>query len=164
MSYAAVGIFTTAALVALAVLYIRRRIGRSSQAGNWQFGLVPILLVLVTIAILSSILFPVFNQAKDVPSPIWNDVIAQTPFFVSMIVGTLAKSLWDWLNLTPPRPKFDLGTAALPLVISPLLFSFMVGQDLKLSLGSLLLAFQSGYFWKTIFQQVSEQTGKGTQQ
>jgi uncharacterized membrane protein YeaQ/YmgE (transglycosylase-associated protein family) len=74
--------------------------------------------------------------------------------FAVMIAGIIGKWLWDGLLKTP----FELDAAPLlaALVVSPLvvLATFKVFEDAK-TLQSLLLCFSNGFFWQTIFSDLS---------
>ena len=88
----------------------------------------------------------------------WIDLI----YGVSMLVGILAKELWDAINDTGQikiRPSRAIGA----LIVSPIVYagvysSFSQGQ---VNLLGLAIAFQNGFFWQAVFRTAQASTNTG---
>ena len=88
----------------------------------------------------------------------WIDLIYGT----SMLVGILAKELWDAINDTGQiklRPSRAIGA----LIVSPIVYagvysSFSQGQ---VTLLGLAIAFQNGFFWQAVFRTAQASANAG---
>jgi hypothetical protein len=95
-------------------------------------------------------------------------VFQQTPvkeliFFVAMILGMVAKYFWDLIEerrKAPPDPHsgrrplhFDPWECIQPLLVAGIVFGAILSMLKELTVPSVLLSFQNGFFWQTILKK-----------
>jgi len=72
-------------------------------------------------------------------------------YFITMTLEIVAKWLWDLIK-TKEAKTADLYKLILPLLVSPIVFSSVLSLGIGASgLALKLFAFQSGFFWQTVF-------------
>src|SRR6266496_583190 len=71
--------------------------------------------------------------------------------FLAMVLGIVAKELWDNLHTTGAF-SLNITRIASALIVAPLVFAGFYQQFKRrgLSLPVLALAFQNGFFWRTV--------------
>jgi DMSO reductase anchor subunit len=84
-------------------------------------------------------------------------------FFAAMILGMVAKYFWDLIEerrkTTPDdrsgrRPlHFDTWEFIQPLLVSGIVFAALLSMLKELTLPSVLLSFQNGFFWQTVLKK-----------
>jgi len=74
-------------------------------------------------------------------------------YAVAMIVGILAKEIWDNINETG-TVKVQLPRIIAALLVSPIVYAAVYSHLAKdeLSLLGLAIAFQNGFFWQAVFR------------
>jgi hypothetical protein len=75
-------------------------------------------------------------------------------FFIAMLLGMLGREAY---NMLLKGSKFNWVSLAMACIVSPLIFGAVhkaVGQ-VDVTLPSLCLAFQNGFFWNSIFEAIS---------
>lgn len=85
----------------------------------------------------------------------WLDII----YAITMLVGILAKELWDGVNETGVlNVKVPRLTAA--LIVSPIIYAAVYAKFIQgeLSLLGLAVAFQNGFFWQAVFRSAQGNT------
>jgi hypothetical protein len=83
--------------------------------------------------------------------------------FFAMIVGMVSKFLWDSIELRRSRTnqgrrtrlQLDLWDFVQPLLVSGIVFAFVLANTGKISAAALLFSYQNGFFWQTIFRKQS---------
>jgi hypothetical protein len=79
----------------------------------------------------------------------WLDIA----YLLSMIMGILAKEVWDNINETG---AIDIKPSRLiaALIVSPIIYAAIYSKLIRnqLSLLGLAVAFQNGFFWQAVFQ------------
>ncbi len=85
----------------------------------------------------------------------WLDII----YALSMIVGILAKEIWDNINetgaVTVKVPRLIAAIIVSPIIYAAVYSKFV--QD-ELSLTGIAVAFQNGFFWQAVFRTVQGST------
>ena len=106
---------------------------------------------------------PYFVQLPLIgPVPI--QVISGVTLYVVMILGMVAKAIWDRTDVGRVWPK--LTDLVRPFVVSPIVFSAFLGllflerRDLPLSVTTALFAFQIGFMWQHVLQSRTSATEK----
>lgn len=74
-------------------------------------------------------------------------------FYGVMLLGMLAREIYNALLNNKPFNKISFGIAAL---VSPIVFGGVYGSlgKLELNVPSVVLAFQNGFFWNSIFEKI----------
>lgn len=85
-------------------------------------------------------------------------IVLYGPLFVAMLLGMLAKALFDLLDDAKPSWREHLRHGAMAIVISPIVFLGFItaGQFNSTSQTFLVLAlfaFQNGFFWQTVLKR-----------
>jgi hypothetical protein len=83
--------------------------------------------------------------------------------FFAMIMGMVSKFLWDAIELRRlktiqsrrTRLQLDLWDFVQPLLVSGIVFAFVLANTGKISAPALLFSYQNGFFWQTIFRKQS---------
>lgn len=103
--------------------------------------------------------------AKNAPSPqkAQNQELTITSIllFICMILGMLAKTLWDAIENrnSSSSVNIDLWNLVKPMLISPIIFGAVMAIQADNSPNSLptyLLSFQNGFMWQTIFSKITK--------
>jgi len=93
------------------------------------------------------------HHKKKAPLPeakiAWLDIT----YLLSMIMGILAKEIWDNINETG-EVNIRLSRLIAALVVSPIIYAAIYSKLLQnqFSLLGLAVAFQNGFFWQAVFQ------------
>ena len=74
-------------------------------------------------------------------------------FYGLMLLGMLAREAYNALLNDKPFNKIGFGIAAL---VSPIVFGGIYGSlgNLEINVPSVVLAFQNGFFWNSIFEKI----------
>jgi hypothetical protein len=74
-------------------------------------------------------------------------------FFVLMLIGMLAREAYNMLVHNRP---FNWTSLAIAAVVSPIVFGGVYGSlgGLEIDPPSVILAFQNGFFWNSIFEGI----------
>lgn len=77
-------------------------------------------------------------------------------YLAAIVVGILAKEIWDSLDSTG-GVQVAWGRLIGALIVAPIVFAAISArfQRQHVALTDLALAFQHGFFWRTIFAQAS---------
>ena len=91
-------------------------------------------------------------------------VLRGLALFSAMVVGIFSKASWDEISNYPPKTKLKIKIVFkrivsskklwLPIIISPLIYYpiYILSQTQPNNLVAFFLAFQNGFFWKSIFK------------
>ena len=84
----------------------------------------------------------------------WLDVI----YAIAMLVGILAKEVWDSLNETG-QFQVRVVRIALAFIVSPIIYASVYSRFVQdeLTILGLALAFQNGFFWQAVFRSAAGQ-------
>lgn len=85
-------------------------------------------------------------------------IVLYGPLFLAMLLGMLAKALFDLLDDTKPSWREHLRHGAMAIVISPIVFlGFITAGQFNSSSQTFLVlalfAFQNGFFWQTVLKR-----------
>lgn len=85
-------------------------------------------------------------------------IVLYGPLFLAMLLGMLAKALFDLLDDTQPAWREHLRHGAMAIVISPIVFlGFITAGQFNSSSQTFLVlalfAFQNGFFWQTVLKR-----------
>ena len=82
--------------------------------------------------------------------------------FLAMVLGMLGKAYYDRLLIGKGATMPDLGTLAIPLIVSPMIFG-VIFSAVKTTevVPALILAFQNGFFWQDIFSGLGQVPNTG---
>ena len=102
-------------------------------------------------------------QSLEVPSASIQITLVDLIYFVAILLGVMAKAVWDYLNerlegLTPPLRTL-LIKIALATIIAVLIYSTAISNvpdSHVLTLAGISLAFQGGFFWQSLFQNLAQ--------
>lgn len=92
-------------------------------------------------------------------------IVLYGPLFLAMLLGMLAKALFDLLDDTKPSWREHLRHGAMAIVISPVVFlGFITAGQFNSSSQTFLVlalfAFQNGFFWQTVLKRNPPTSGK----
>lgn len=92
-------------------------------------------------------------------------IVLYGPLFLAMLLGMLAKALFDVLDDTQPSWREHLRHGAMAIVISPIVFlGFITAGQFNSSSQTFLVlalfAFQNGFFWQTVLKRNPPAPGK----
>ncbi len=92
-------------------------------------------------------------------------IVLYGPLFLAMLLGMLAKALFDLLDDTKPSWREHLRHGAMAIVISPIVFlGFITAGQFNSSSQTFLVlalfAFQNGFFWQTVLKRNPPTPGK----
>ena len=77
-------------------------------------------------------------------------------YFVAMVAGMLAQTVWDALQKRQPNqaPTFDKWEFVKPGLVAPIVFIavYQTISDPAFKVMTLLFAFQNGFFWQTVLK------------
>ena len=92
----------------------------------------------------------IFRRRNRRPTPL----TVELSYLTAIVVGILAKEIWDSLNATGAIHIAWVRLIA-ALVVAPIVFAAISArfQRQRIALADLALAFQHGFFWRTIFGQ-----------
>jgi hypothetical protein len=98
------------------------------------------------------------GAAADTPpvaAPLGDQALLYGPLFIAMILGMLAKAIFDALDEHRPSWRDHLRHGAMAIVVSPMVFLGFItaGQfsgNSQTFLVLALFAFQNGFFWQTV--------------
>lgn len=87
-----------------------------------------------------------------------DQIVLYGPLFLAMLLGMLAKALFDLLDDTKPAWREHLRHGAMAIVISPIVFlGFITAGQFNSSSQTFLVlalfAFQNGFFWQTVLKR-----------
>lgn len=87
-----------------------------------------------------------------------DQIVLYGPLFLAMLLGMLAKALFDLLDDTQPAWREHLRHGAMAIVISPIVFlGFITAGQFNSSSQTFLVlalfAFQNGFFWQTVLKR-----------
>jgi hypothetical protein len=84
-------------------------------------------------------------------------------YFTAILLGVVGKALWDHLNRgldgQPSERRVLLIRIALSSIIAVLIYATAVNslaESQVVTLAGISVAFQGGFFWQTLFQNLSE--------
>lgn len=103
------------------------------------------------------------NGSTDSPPETANlgdQAVLYGPLFIAMLLGMLAKALFDMLDDSKPSWRSHLRHGAMAIVISPIVFlGFITAGQFNSSSQTFLVlalfAFQNGFFWQTVLKRSS---------
>lgn len=92
-------------------------------------------------------------------------IVLYGPLFLAMLLGMLAKALFDLLDDAQPSWRAHLRHGAMAIVISPIVFlGFITAGQFNSSSQTFLVlalfAFQNGFFWQTVLKRNPSPTNK----
>lgn len=101
------------------------------------------------------------NGGTDSPPETANlgdQAVLYGPLFIAMLLGMLAKALFDMLDDSKPSWRSHLRHGAMAIVISPIVFlGFITAGQFNSSSQTFLVlalfAFQNGFFWQTVLKR-----------
>ncbi len=78
-------------------------------------------------------------------------------FFILMVLGMLAREAYNSLVNSKP---FNWISFAIAAIVSPMIFGAVYGSlgNLEINVPSVVLAFQNGFFWNSIFEGLGPTT------
>ncbi len=81
----------------------------------------------------------------------WLDII----YAMAMIIGILAKEVWDSINETGTI-SIKVPRLIAAIIISPIIYAAVYSKFVQdeLSLPGIAMAFQNGFFWQAVFRTV----------
>jgi len=148
---------------ALAMVLSQRRDNRSVSAPWTTRRFITMMIPGATAALLMWVAYRVLSThfwPQDIPRseentvPVW----AGISYFAAMLVGMAANAAFDAIGKrkegTPP--VFDPWSFLQPALVAPMVFLGVRGvlKDSAFTLEAILLAFQNGFFWQTVFEKL----------
>lgn len=142
----------------MSYIYTRRSWGLS----------VSILLILVLLAVLGSpqsLFAPLLSESQAVQSaaPAVQISAVDLIYFAAILLGVVGKALWDYLNQGLNGETMERRVlwirVALSTIIAVLIYATAVNslaESQVVTLAGISVAFQGGFFWQTLFQNLSE--------
>jgi hypothetical protein len=97
-----------------------------------------------------------FKETKTA-LPIVNITWLDITYLLSMIMGILAKEIWDSINETGTI-SIKIPHLIAALIVSPIIYVAIYSKlnQNQLSLLGLAVAFQNGFFWQAVFQTIQK--------
>ncbi len=94
-------------------------------------------------------------DTTPVSAPLGDQALLYGPLFIAMVLGMLAKAIFDALDEHRPSWREHLKQGAMAIVVSPMVFLGFItaGQfsgNSQTFLVLALFAFQNGFFWQTV--------------
>ena len=88
-----------------------------------------------------------------------SEALVGSLMYACMVGGMAAKSLTDSLGRTPQH--LEVRDFILPLAVSPIVFGAIWKQAVHtVSVDTLVMAFQNGFFWKALFDSIAPRRSK----
>jgi hypothetical protein len=93
------------------------------------------------------------HYKKKTALPILNITWLDITYLLSMIMGILAKEIWDNINETGAI-NIKIPRLISALIVSPIIYEAIYSKLIQnqLSLLGLGVAFQNGFFWQAVFR------------
>jgi uncharacterized membrane protein YedE/YeeE len=95
----------------------------------------------------------------------YSGAICITALFLTMVLGMVAKALYDMVVSNEQLPSFGTEILTrkdvmLPLLVSPMVFGAIYGylRNSPITVITFMFAFQNGFFWKTVFGRLDKPT------
>jgi hypothetical protein len=141
----------------IVVLVIMLMIGRTSVPRFFDFIVATLAALLVWCALIAAEKFLSVHFLAGGPE---NKALETRPwvalcYFVSMVVGMLAQTIWLALQQRAPGvpPTFDKGGFVKPALVAPIVFIAVYQTISDVNFNS----FQNGFFWQTVLRSPQKQ-------
>lgn len=100
-------------------------------------------------------------NASDAPpesAKLGDQIVLYGPLFIAMLLGMIAKALFDLLDDNKPSWREHMRHGAMAIVVSPIVFlGFITAGQFNSSSQTFLVlalfAFQNGFFWQTVLKR-----------
>lgn len=153
------------------IMTIAHLIQHKRDKRYWLSSGIQIALIFVLALILHRY-FDYFNDLQEMGSTLLGEGITLGGLYLSTALGILGHHIFvqiKWIHEKGKQNKLKWFPIIKPLAISPIIFISVLSQLEKMGAQAhtltavfmqFLLAFQSGFFWKTIFEQTSKTLGE----
>jgi hypothetical protein len=154
-------------LVSAFIMVLKRRNETGAAPGAWSFPrfvsmMVPGAAAALMVWVIYSVVIPLFLP-QDFPrsdaeptAPAW----AGIAYFSAMILGMAAHAAFEAVGKRKPytAPVFDPWSFVQPALVAPIIFLGVRGilPQSDFTLEAILLSFQNGFFWQTVFDMVKK--------
>lgn len=93
------------------------------------------------------------HHKKKAALPVLNITLLDITYLLTMIMGILAKEIWDNINETGAI-SIKIPRLIAALIVSPIIYAAIYSKLIQnqLSLLGLAVAFQNGFFWQAVFR------------
>jgi hypothetical protein len=95
------------------------------------------------------------NYKKSMAPAVVNITWLDITYLLTMIMGILAKEIWDNINETGVI-SIKIPRLIAALIVSPIIYAAIHSKLIpnQLSLLGLAVAFQNGFFWQSVFRTI----------
>lgn len=156
-------------LIAIIIKFIQYRRNKS----YWIVSIVQCVIIVISMKFLNRY-FGYFSDIQEYGTFTLHESVILGGSYLSMVLGMIAHHIFIQVNMIEEQKKgrkrkFRWFPLVMPLAISPLVFIPVLGQlqtlgaqatTFKTIVMQFLLAFQNGFFWKTIFEQMQRKFDK----
>lgn len=163
----------TVSFIAWLIIIIIQLVQNKQRKGYWVASIIQILLIPIIAKLLNRYL-GYFSDIQEMGTINISENMTLVSLYISMTLGMVAHHVFVQVREIIERPSEEKGTIKLKIVWFPILMPLVVSPFIFLSVLSLLqkmgtqattstavvtqciLAFQNGFFWKTIFGHVQK--------
>jgi len=95
------------------------------------------------------------HHKKNAALPVVNITWLDITYLLTMIMGILAKEIWDNINETGAI-SIKIPRLIAAIIVSPIIYAAIYSKLIQnqLSLLGLAVAFQNGFFWQSVFRTI----------